>query len=61
MEPSARTVVCVSVDNVKARRMAADGTYKRASHRAGEKAANSQEILLGQAGRNGRKKPKLSW
>ena len=49
------------VDNVKARRMAADGTYKRASHRAGEKAANSQEILLGQAGRNGRKKPKLSW
>ena len=45
-------------DNVKARRMAADGTYKRVSHRDGERANNSQEILLGQNGRNGRKSPR---
>jgi polyphosphate kinase len=48
-------------DNVKARRMAADGTYKRVSHRDGERANNSQEILLGQNGRKLSKKPKVSW
>ncbi len=46
------------VDNVKARRMAPDGTYKRAPRRTGEKEFNSQERLLG----SGNKKlPKLVW
>jgi polyphosphate kinase len=48
-------------DNVKARRMLPDGTYKRVSRRDGERANNSQEIQLGQNGRKIRKKPKASW
>ena len=48
-------------DNVKARRMLPDGTYKRVPHRDGERANNSQETLLGQNGRKNRKKAKVSW
>jgi len=48
------------LDNVKARRMQPDGTYKRAARTDGQPAWNSQEILLGNPVR-GRKKPKLTW
>ena len=47
------------VDNVKARRMMPDGTYKRAAH-DGHVALNSQEILMGVTPR-GRKKARLVW
>jgi polyphosphate kinase len=48
------------LDNVKARRMQPDGTYKRVSRSDGQPAWSSQEILLGHAPR-GRKKVKLVW
>src|ERR1041385_6277003 len=48
-------------DNVKARRMLPDGTYRRVSRSAGEAPANSQEILLGKNDRKKLKKLKLSW
>ena len=48
------------VDNVKARRMMPDGSYKRATHSDGQIALHSQEILLGVTPR-GRKKPRLVW
>jgi len=48
------------VDNVKARRMMPDGTYKRAAHGDGQIPLNSQEILMGVLPR-GRKKPRLVW
>jgi len=38
------------VDNVKARRMMPDGSYKRAARGDGQVALNSQEILLGIGG-----------
>jgi polyphosphate kinase len=47
-------------DNVKARRMLADGTYKRIPRGAGEEALNSQEILLGKP-TGKRKKHKANW
>jgi polyphosphate kinase len=47
------------VDNVKARRMMPDGSYKRAAH-DGQVALNSQEILMGATPR-GRKKARLVW
>ena len=46
------------VDNVKARRMAPDGSYKRVPRREGEKVHNSQEILLGPVPR---KLPRVTW
>jgi polyphosphate kinase len=46
------------VDNVKARRMAPDGSYKRVPRRVGEKAHNSQDILLGPPPR---KLPRVTW
>jgi len=48
------------VDNVKARRMMPDGTYKRVSRSEGQTALSSQDILMGVVPR-GRKKPKLVW
>jgi polyphosphate kinase len=48
------------LDNVKARRMQPDGSYKRAGRSDGQPTWNSQEILLGNAPR-GRKKAKLTW
>jgi polyphosphate kinase len=48
------------IDNVKARRMQSDGTYRRAPRTDGQPPRNSQEILLGNAPR-GRKKAKLTW
>jgi len=48
------------VDNVKARRMMQDGTYKRVARPDGQVALNSQEILLGNTPR-GRKKTRLVW
>ncbi len=48
------------VDNVKARRMMPDGTYKRAARGDGQIALNSQEILMGVIPR-GRKKARLVW
>ena len=48
------------VDNVKARRMMPDGSYKRVAHSEGQVALNSQEILMGIVPR-GRKKPRLVW
>jgi hypothetical protein len=48
------------VDNVKARRMMPDGTYKRAVRSDGQIALNSQDILMGVIPR-GRKKTKLVW
>lgn len=48
------------LDNVKARRMQSDGTYKRASRGDGQPAWNSQDVLLGNVPR-GRKKVKLTW
>jgi polyphosphate kinase len=48
------------LDNVKARRMQPDGTYRRAARTDGQSARNSHEILLGDMVR-GRKKPKLVW
>jgi polyphosphate kinase len=48
------------LDNVKARRMHPDGTYKRAGRTDGQPSWNSQEILLGNTPRN-RKKIKLTW
>ena len=47
-------------DNVKARRMCSDGSYKRAPRREGEKPRNSQDVLLGLAN-GGRKKVKPGW
>jgi len=46
-------------DNVKARRMQPDGLYRRASRSDGQRASNSQEILLGGAPR-GRKKSRAT-
>jgi polyphosphate kinase len=48
------------VDNVKARRMMPDGSYKRAPRGDGQVALNSQEILMGATPR-GRKKARLVW
>src|SRR5262245_60081777 len=48
------------MDNVKARRMHPDGSYKRASRTDGQQAWNSQEVLLGSSPRL-RKKVKLAW
>ena len=48
------------VDNIKARRMLPDGSYKRAAHSDGQVALNSQEILMGVVPR-GRRKPRLVW
>jgi polyphosphate kinase len=48
------------VDNVKARRMMPDGSYKRAPHGEGQTALSSQEILMGVTPR-GRKKTRLVW
>jgi polyphosphate kinase len=48
------------VDNVKARRMMPDGSYKRDPRGKGQVALNSQEILMGVTPR-GRKKPRLVW
>ena len=48
------------VDNVKARRMMPDGSYKRAARGDGQIALNSQEILMGVIPR-GRKKVRLVW
>jgi polyphosphate kinase len=48
------------LDNVKARRMMADGSYKRAIRTDHQPARNSQEILLGNVAPH-RKKVKLSW
>jgi polyphosphate kinase len=48
------------VDNVKARRMMPDGSYKRAPRGEGQIALNSQEILMGVTPR-GRKKARLVW
>ncbi|HTS63054.1 MAG TPA: polyphosphate kinase 1 [Candidatus Acidoferrales bacterium] len=47
-------------DNVKARRMLPDGTYKRVARAEGQPHWNSQEVLLGNVPK-GRKKLKLSW
>ncbi len=46
------------VDNVKARRMAPDGSYKRVARRDSEKAHNSQDLLLGQGNR---RLPRVTW
>jgi polyphosphate kinase len=48
------------MDNVKARRMHPDGSYKRAPRADGQPPWNSQEVLLGHAPRL-RKKGKLAW
>ncbi|HXK07087.1 MAG TPA: polyphosphate kinase 1, partial [Verrucomicrobiae bacterium] len=48
------------LDNVKARRMLGDGTYKRATRTEGQPAWNSQEVLLGNVPK-GRKKVKVAW
>ncbi len=48
------------LDNVKARRMCPDGSYKRAARTDGQAAFNSQESLLG-IGPRQRKKPRLTW
>jgi polyphosphate kinase len=47
-------------DNVKARRMQPDGTYKRASRTDGQAPRNAQDILLGNTPR-ARKKLRLVW
>ena len=47
-------------DNVKARRMHPDGTYKRLARPDGQVPFNSQEELLGIGARK-RKKPRLTW
>jgi polyphosphate kinase len=48
------------LDNVKARRMLADGTYRRAPRGTSDKIWNSQAVLLGKT--NGKKKKtKLVW
>ena len=49
------------IDNVKARRMLADGTYRRIPRAPSEKPRNSQEILLGQQFPPSRKKAHLQW
>ena len=46
------------VDNVKARRMMPDGSYKRPNRRAGERPHHSQEMLLSHAPR---RLPRLTW
>jgi polyphosphate kinase len=46
------------VDNVKARRMAPDGSYKRVTRRDPERPLNSQEIPLGHGPR---RLPKVAW
>jgi polyphosphate kinase len=48
------------LDNVKARRMSADGSFKRVPHGEGQGASNSQEVLMGM-GKRGRKKSRLVW
>ena len=48
------------LDNVKARRMMPDGSYKRVGRSDGHPAFNSQESLLGIGPRH-RKKPRLTW
>jgi polyphosphate kinase len=47
-------------DNVKARRMQPDGTYKRVTRTDGQPSLNGQEILLGNVVRS-RKKSRLAW
>jgi polyphosphate kinase len=49
------------LDNVKARRMMPDGSYKRAARTDGQAALNSQESLLGLDTPRTRKKPRLTW
>jgi polyphosphate kinase len=48
------------VDNVKARRMQPDGSYKRSPRPDGQMALSSQEILMGKVPK-GRKKTRLVW
>jgi polyphosphate kinase len=48
------------LDNVKARRMMSDGSYKRSAHIDGQAPSNSQEILAGLAARP-RKRARLIW
>ncbi|MCU1232503.1 MAG: Polyphosphate kinase [Candidatus Solibacter sp.] len=48
------------LDNVNARRMMPDGTYKRAPRTDGQRDRNSQESLLG-LDQAHRKKPRLTW
>ena len=48
------------LDNVKARRMMPDGTYKRVPHGEGQKAFHSQDSLMGQVAKHQRKN-KLVW
>jgi polyphosphate kinase len=48
------------LDNVKARRMQPDGTYKRLTRSNGQALRNAQERLLGNKG-EGKKKGKLTW
>jgi polyphosphate kinase len=47
-------------DNVKARRMAPDGTYRRVARREGEREYNSHELLL-QPYQAQRKRPRVQW
>ena len=50
------------LDNVKARRMMPDGTYKRAGRGDGQSSWNSQEILMGNVAKARKKaKAKLLW
>ena len=49
------------LDNVKARRMFPDGSYRRAVRGTSDKVRNSQEILLGQKAPLSRKKTHLMW
>jgi polyphosphate kinase len=48
------------LDNVKARRMMPDGSYKRSGRSDGQTSSSSQEILAGLAPRP-RKRPRLIW
>jgi polyphosphate kinase len=49
------------MDNVKARRMMADGSYKRVPRSEGQAAHNSQESLLGMGPKQPRKRARLTW
>ena len=48
-------------DNVKARRMMPDGSYKRVPRSEGQAPHNSQESLLGMAPKQPRRKVRLTW
>jgi polyphosphate kinase len=48
-------------DNVKARRMLADGSYKRVARSDGQAAHDSQQSLLGLGPKQSRKKARLTW